>query len=128
MRNALSTLDRLWEVTTNSFNLVSFNVDIKESVSGIVLTADLPGVSPENLDVSMENGLLTISMTRNTENLSDGEYYLRKERVNSATRSFRISNEFDPTSVSAELKNGVLTVTINKQAKNLPTKIVVKSC
>lgn len=104
-----------------------FNVNVKERTDAIELKAEMPGVKKENIDISLENGLLSISAMRGDDTTEENEVYIRRERrTGSVTRSFQLTDVLDPDSVSAELSDGILTITIKKQAKTLPKKIPVQ--
>lgn len=101
-------------------------VDIKEEADRYVLLADLPGVSPEHIEVSMENGILTLSGERATEAKSHREGYKRIERVYGGFyRRFSLPDTADAEAISARCSNGVLEIAIPKRSLLQPKKIVV---
>jgi len=101
-------------------------VDIKEEAERYVLLADLPGVSPNTIDVGMENGILTLSGTRETEAKSNRESYKRVERQHgNFHRRFSLPDTVDAEGVSARCANGVLEIIIPKKSVVQPKKIVV---
>lgn len=101
-------------------------VDIKEEAERYVLLADLPGVNPANIEVSMENGILTLSGTRETEAKIQREGYKRVERhCGSFHRRFSLPDTVDAEGISARCANGVLEIVIPKKSQVLPKKIVV---
>lgn len=101
-------------------------VDIKEEAERYVLLADLPGVSPNSIDVSMENGLLTLSGTRETEAKTQREGYKRVERqYGNFHRRFSLPDTVDSEGVSARCANGVLEISIPKKSVIQPKKIIV---
>ena len=101
-------------------------VDIKEEAERYVLLADLPGVNPENIEVSMENGVLTVKGERVTEAKSRREGYKRIERVfGSFYRRFSLPDTADAEGISARCNNGVLEIVIPKKSQLKPRKIVV---
>ncbi|HEC28791.1 MAG TPA: Hsp20/alpha crystallin family protein [Gammaproteobacteria bacterium] len=102
-------------------------VDIKEEADRFLIHADIPGVDPGDIDVHMENGMLTISGNRESENREEREGYKRVERVRgNFLRRFTLPDTANADKISAESKNGVLEITIPKQEKSQPTKISVK--
>lgn len=102
------------------------SVDIKEEGDRFVLLADLPGVSPSHIDVSMENGVLTLSGTRETEAKTQREGYKRIERVSGTFhRRFSLPDTVDAEGISARCANGVLEIVIPKKSVVQPKKIVV---
>lgn len=101
-------------------------VDIKEESDKFVLHADLPGVKPEAIDVSTENGVLTIKGEKYTEAKTEKEGYKRIERTHgSFYRRFSLPDTADLSAISAVTKDGVLVVTIPKREALQPKKISV---
>jgi HSP20 family protein len=103
-------------------------VDIKEEADRYVLIADLPGVSTENIDVSMEQGILTLRGERNTEARTERSGYKRIERVyGSFYRRFSLPDTADAEGISARYNNGVLEIVIPKKAAIQPRRIAVSA-
>jgi HSP20 family protein len=102
-------------------------VDIKEEDEQFVLHADLPGVAPEDIEVSMENGMLTISGHRHSESKTEEENYRRIERSSGDFyRRFSLPENTDPDNITANGKNGVLEIVIPKVQKAEGKKIDVQ--
>jgi HSP20 family protein len=102
-------------------------VDIREESDGYVLHADLPGVEPKDIEVHMENGVLTIRGERRHESTEERENYKRVERVRgSFFRRFALPDTADSDNISARCQNGVLEVRIPKQAQVQPRRITVE--
>lgn len=98
--------------------------EVKETNDQFVVRADLPGVEEKDLDVSLHNGVLSITGTRNGEQRQEGEaYYLYERQFGSFTRSFSLPDTADADKVAAKMEHGVLTVTIGKRAEAKPRKI-----
>ncbi len=103
-------------------------VDIKEEAGKFVLHADIPGVKPEEIDISMEAGVLTIKGEKNTEATTEKENYKRVERTyGSFYRRFSLPDTANAEAISAASKNGVLVITIPKREAVQPKKISVSS-
>jgi HSP20 family protein len=101
-------------------------VDIKEETDRYVLWADLPGVSPEHIDITMENGILALKGERATEAKVQREGIKRVERAfGTFYRRFSLPDTADSESISARCANGVLEISIPKKAAVQPKKIVV---
>ncbi|MDX1528531.1 MAG: Hsp20/alpha crystallin family protein [Gammaproteobacteria bacterium] len=101
-------------------------VDIKEEVDRYVLRADVPGVDSKDIEITMENGVLTIKGERKYEDQEEREGYKRVERVyGTFFRRFTLPDTADAEKVSASSKNGVLEVSIPKQEKVQPRKIKI---
>ena len=100
--------------------------DVKEAKDAYVISADLPGVKDEDLNVSLNGNLLTISGTREEEHREEGESYFAMERSHgSFARSFTMPDGVDGDSVTADLKQGVLTVRIPKKPEVQPKRIAI---
>jgi HSP20 family protein len=101
-------------------------VDIYETEQELVVKADLPDVDPKDLDIRVENNLLTIRGERKFEKKVNEENYLRVERsFGSFARSFTLANTVNPDAIKAEYQNGVLTLTIPKREEAKPKQIKV---
>jgi len=103
-------------------------VDIKEEEDRFVIYADLPGVDPKDIEITMEQGVLTLKGERSEETKEEREGYKRVERVSgSFYRRFSLPDTADAERIEAEGKNGVLEITLPKLEKLQPRKITVKS-
>ena len=103
-------------------------VDIKEETNRFVITADLQGVDPKDIEITMENGLLTIKGERNAEVRDEKEGYKRVERVSGTFyRRFSLPDTADADRIEAKGKNGVLEIILPKHEKVQPRRIEVKS-
>src|SRR5258705_4988656 len=101
-------------------------VDIYENEHELVVKADLPDVKPEDLDIRVENNILTIRGERKVEKKVDEENYLRVERsYGSFTRSISLANTVNSEAIKADYKDGVLTLTIPKREEAKPKQIKV---
>lgn len=102
-------------------------VDIKEEDKRFVILADIPGVDPKDIEVTMENGLLSIRGERASEKTEEDEGYKRIERTRgSFYRRFSMPDTADPDKVSAHGKHGVLEIVIPKHERVQARKISVK--
>jgi len=103
-------------------------VDVSEDAKEILVSADLPGVDPKEVEITVKENILTLSGERKDEQEEKGESYHRVERTTGAfSRSFVLPSTVDETKVSAEYKDGVLRVHLPKREEALPRKIQVKS-
>ena len=102
-------------------------VDVHEESDRYVIIADVPGVEPAAIDVTMENGVLTISGERRAEKREgNGGTARRVERVyGTFYRRFSLPDSADAEGVQAKSANGVLEITIPKKAQLQPKKIKV---
>ncbi len=104
------------------------SVDIQEEDQRYVVHADLPGMAPEDIEVTMEDGVLAIQGSRSAQSDEEKEGYRRVERVTGRfQRRFRLPDTADAAGISAVNRNGVLEVSIPKQEKLQPQRIEVKS-
>ena len=101
-------------------------VDVYEDDHNITIQAEIPGVSEKDLDVRLENNILTISGERKLENEEKKENFHRIERhYGRFARSFTLPSAVDPDSVNAEFENGVLKVTLAKREEARPKQIKI---
>lgn len=102
------------------------SVDIKEEDNQFVLHADIPGVDPKDIEVTMEGGALTIRGERKSETRENREGYHRVERVSGQFyRRFSLPDTANPEKIHATGKNGVLEITIAKHEKVQPRRIKI---
>jgi HSP20 family protein len=126
-------MDRLADAPTAEGSSVATSdwvpaVDIKEEKDGFVIVADIPGVDPKDIEVNMENGMLTIKGEKEAEKKEEREGYKRVERsYGSFYRRFSLPDTADAEKIAAKSNNGVLEVTIGKQEQVQPRKISVNS-
>ncbi|HYW99068.1 MAG TPA: Hsp20/alpha crystallin family protein [Candidatus Elarobacter sp.] len=101
-------------------------VDIYETEHELVVKADLPDVDPKDLDIRVENNVLTIRGERKFEKKVNEENYLRVERAyGSFARSFTLANSVNSDAIKADYQNGVLTLTIPKKEEAKPKQIKI---
>jgi len=99
-------------------------VDIYETDKELVVVTDMPGVGQDNVDVGVDNNILTISGKVKHEACGDECY--REFSLLNYFRQFELSEEVAQDKISAGLKNGVLTITLPKVEKAKPKQITVK--
>ena len=98
--------------------------EVKETKDAYVVRADMPGVKDEDVDVSLHNGVLSITGRRVAEERKEGEtFYLFERPYGTFSRSFALPDTADGDKVEAKLDAGVLTVKIGKKAAAQPRKI-----
>ena len=103
-------------------------VDIKEEDKAYVVKADIPGVDPKDIEVHMEEGILSIKGEKMEESKEEKEGYKRVERsYGSFHRRFSLPDNADAEAISARSKNGTLEITIpKKEAATLSRRIQVE--
>jgi HSP20 family protein len=103
-------------------------VDIREQETQFLIHADLPGIEPKNIEITLEKGVLTIRGKRELETRKETDGFKRVERASGTFyRRFSLPDTADSASVSARFTNGVLEVAIPKQAQVLPRRINVEA-
>jgi HSP20 family protein len=112
------------EDTRSQERYITPPVDIYETVVGLVVKADLPGVAKENMDVRVENNLLTIR--GKAAHAAPGDPIYREYGLVNFFRQFELNERVDQQQISAELKHGVLTLNLPKAEEAKPRKIDVK--
>jgi HSP20 family protein len=114
--------------TEDSFGAWAPPVDIFESQDHLVLRAEVPGVQMADMDVQIENGVLTLHGERKQEADVREENAHRIERIYGAfTRSFSLPTTVDAANVTATYKDGVLEVSVPKAETAKPKKIEIKA-
>lgn len=102
-------------------------VDIAEKDDHFLIEADIPGVDPNDIEISMENGVLTMKGERKSEVKEEKEGYTRVERSHgSFYRRFSLPESADPEHISAKSNKGVLQINVGKKEVAKPKKISVK--
>ena len=101
-------------------------VDIYEGENELVAKVDLPGVEEKDIDVRVENNMLTIRGERKFEKSVNEENYLRVERAyGSFTRTFSLPNTVNPEGIRASYAQGVLTVHMPKREESKPKQVKI---
>jgi HSP20 family protein len=101
-------------------------VDIYETENELVVTADLPGINEKDLDVRVENNMLTIRGERKMEKSVNEDNVLRTERAyGSFSRSFSLPNTVNSEAIKADYQHGVLTVKMPKREESKPKQVKV---
>ena len=102
-------------------------MDVKERDGEYVVVADIPGAKKEDIDVTLENGILTISAEAKSETEEkEGERVLRRERrYGKYVRSLRLGTQIDESKIKANYKDGVLELVLPKAEEVKPKKITV---
>lgn len=113
-------IDRLFEVSSSIEGLRP-QFETKENENSIEITAELPGVLEENINLSLSNGVLTISGEKKSEEKSEDEtYHITERQYGSFSRSLKLPYEPEQSDIVASFKDGVLKVTIPKPKEIKP--------
>lgn len=101
-------------------------MDLVETEDHLVLRGDLPGMTEDDVDIEIKDGVLTVSGERKTDHEEKGEGYHRVERAfGSFSRSLNLPQGVDPEKIEAKFDNGVLEVRIPKPAEAKPTRVEI---
>lgn len=101
-------------------------MDIYETENELVLKADLPDINEKDLDVRVENNMLTVRGERKLEKEVSQDNYLRVERsYGTFSRSFALPKTVNTEAIKADYRNGVLTVELPKRAESKPKQVKV---
>ncbi|MFQ6548468.1 Hsp20/alpha crystallin family protein [Aestuariibius sp. 2305UL40-4] len=116
MFRSLSNPEMNWRSgLARTFGAIGLKVDVGETETDIQITAELPGVLEENLDVTLDSDVLRISAERHQDEESKGKTWHVVERsYGKLERAIRVPAGIDPSQVKADFKDGVLTVTLPK--------------
>ena len=103
-------------------------VDIKEEQNRFIVYADIPGVEPKDIEITMDNGVLTIRGDRQNETSEEKEGFKRVERTRGTFyRRFALPDTADVENITAKGNHGVLEVVIPKQEKAQPRRVTVEA-
>jgi HSP20 family protein len=100
--------------------------DIYETSDGLTLAAELPGIRPDGLEVTVEDNVLVIRGRPDAEAPADGEVLLREFASGEFYRAFQLPADYDTSKIQATLKEGVLTLKLPKSERMKPRRIEVK--
>jgi HSP20 family protein len=121
-KNGFSSME---EALINERTIAPF-VDVYETKEEFFLTANLPGVPRENLQVKIEDGSLIIFGKVNFNEILERKYLLNETEIGNYYRHFKISDSIDESKISAKLENGQLIVTLPKHERVKPKTIQIK--
>ena len=131
--DAVSTLDRILDDVMGSTlgtatNARSFepSIDVRSTESEVVFQCDAPGVKQDDLEVTVENHVLTIKGARRFET-TEGEQVMLGRAYGTFTRAFSLPDYLDDSNMTANLADGVLTIRIPKHAQAKPRKIQISN-
>jgi HSP20 family protein len=100
-------------------------VDVRSNAERVLFTFDIPGVKREDLDITLENGVLTVKGSREFEPTGAKEQLLLGRSYGTFSRSFALPENLDQEKLAARLDNGVLTIEIPKSQKAQPRRIAI---
>ena len=100
-------------------------VDVAEETGKIVVKVEVPGMNENDLKVSFENGVLTVSGERQFERKDDRNYHRIERAYGTFTRTFTLPRSVDATQIVADYRNGVLEISIPKKEEAKPKQIAI---
>lgn len=125
--------DRLYNAVFNEapvWNTRQPLVNVSEHEDGYVLEAELPGMTDSDVDVRVEDNLLTITATRGEQSEGESEetprYLIRERAAREYRRSFVLPKDADRSNIEARFKNGILYLDIKKLPEAKPRQIEIK--
>jgi HSP20 family protein len=130
MTGVQDQLDRLWRGVFEGRGQESWlpAVDVFDTMEAVVLRAELAGMSPDDIEIEVEDNVLTIKGERRFEEKVDEERYYRVERrFGSFQRSLALPQGVRSDDIAAAYEDGILTVTVPKVEQEKPKKIEVKA-
>ena len=102
-------------------------VNIWEKSGTSVVTAELPGIDPEKMDISVSGETLSIAGATMQETFAEGETYLRQERgIGNFQRNIQLPFQIDAQTVEARYEKGILMITLSRMKEDLPKKIKIQ--
>ena len=118
-------IDRFFQGWSHD-NFAIMPLDIVEEKNEFIIKADIPGMESDDIDVSIENDILTISGEKKNEHEEKGDNFHHMERSYGAfRRSVQLPASVEPDKIHAKYHNGVLRLTVPKSEKTEPKKIKV---
>ena len=131
MRRLEDLMDGLWgpfeqSVAGRAVESWTVPVDITEDDDHIVIVASVPGVKSDDLEVGVQDGVLTIKgATAEEHESNEKDYVMRERRTGEFFRSVRLPNTVDEDKADSKLEGGILTITFPKEEAAQPKKIPV---
>ena len=131
LRNMEDTMNRLWRgfgTTTTREGAEDWNIaiDVVQKPEEIVVNASLPGVKPEDIDLTIEDNVLTLKAERQAEHREEDSRYLIQERsYGRYYRALRLPDTVDVNKVKSSYEGGVLTISLPKAEEKKPKQIKV---
>ena len=126
MNRLARELDSMFTGYSGSNDLWSPPVDVEETAEELVLTAELPGMSREHIEIELEDGVLTIQGEKKEEQKDEGtQGLLYERRWGSFSRKFTLPRAVDPNNISATYENGILEIHVPKAEEAKGRKIEI---
>ncbi len=131
MLNLRRTVDRLFDNSSSDHEWQSMQwglaVDVVENKDDFIVKASVPGINPDDLDVSYADDTLTIKGEVKADNeVKENQYHLRERRYGSFARSISLPTKIKGDAIEAAYQNGVLTLRLPKAEEVKPKRIAIK--
>ena len=136
LRQMQNTMDRMWRRAGSRSNgseesphieTWAVPLDVLRKGDDTIVRASMPGVSPEDIRVSIEDNVLTIKAHTSQEfQDTDGDYLMRERRSGSFHRALRLPDSVDPEKVQPHFQHGVLSITVPKAEAKRARQLEVK--
>jgi HSP20 family protein len=133
MRSQMDRIMDEWLRASNNLesgengNALRLALDVSENDSDFIVKASVPGIHPEDLDVSFNENMLTIKGELREEHTDENErFHLRERRFGQFVRSISLPVAVDADKIDAHYENGILTLTLPKAEETRPRKISVR--
>ncbi|MDO8550276.1 MAG: Hsp20/alpha crystallin family protein [Ignavibacteria bacterium] len=123
---AVKEKEQNWEEVLETEAVVAPFIDIYETEDDFVLTANMSGVTRDNVKLKLEEGSLSIFGKVNYDDLKKRKYILNENEIGNYYRKFRISKSIDESKIEAHFENGQLTVKLPKHDRIKPRTITIK--
>jgi len=120
------TTQNSWEEALEKESWVAPLIDIYETKDDYFLTAQMPGVSKENVKIKLEEGYLIIMGRINFNDVVNKKYVLKESETGNYYRRFKVSDNIDESKIDAKLENGILNIKLPKHERIKPKTIEIK--
>ena len=122
----LTTFDPFARATRRTFGQSVMPLDGVRRDGDVLLRFDVPGIDPESIDVTVNNGVLSVSVKRQEERTENDKFFVRERSMGTFTRRMYLSKNLNADAVEAAYNNGVLEVRIPVLEQAKPRKIEVR--
>ncbi|QEG41752.1 Hsp20/alpha crystallin family protein [Roseimaritima ulvae] len=127
LENRMNHLFRgMFDSSGGETGLANYPVDVDEDDDQITIEAEMPGFKPDEIDVHLENGVLTIKAERSQKADNGKKKHLAERRYTRVQRSFSLPRTVDGSDVEASLDQGILTLTLKKTEESKPRRIQIQ--